>query len=213
MPAVFKSCAVATIICADFTSKPDSPIASGPMLAERLDQFLGRHLDAEIDDAVAVVAENDLDQVLADVVDVALDGREHNLAAWLALSDFSMCGSRCATAAFIASADCSTSATIIWLALNSRPTSSMPFINGPLMISSGRARVERLVEILDEAVLRAFEDVAREALVERQRLALLGGDGLLLRARKYAAKAAIGSSPRHQIRSSASWRSSSGIEG
>ena len=54
-------------------------------------------------------------------------------------SDFSMNGSRWATAVFIASADCKTSATMSWLSLNSRPTSSMPRISGPLMISSGVA--------------------------------------------------------------------------
>ncbi len=52
-------------------------------------------------------------------------------------SFFSMCGSRCDTAAFITSALCSTSATISSLALKRRPTSAMPFISGPLMMSSG----------------------------------------------------------------------------
>ena len=54
-------------------------------------------------------------------------------------SAFSMRGSRWATAAFIASADWRTSATMSWLSLKSRPTSSMPRISGPLMISSGVA--------------------------------------------------------------------------
>ena len=52
-------------------------------------------------------------------------------------SAFSMNCSRCETAAFIASADWSTSATMSSLLLKSRPTSSMPFMRGPLMISSG----------------------------------------------------------------------------
>src|SRR5262249_31670821 len=52
---------------------------------------------------------------------------------------FSMNCSRCATAAFMASADCRTSATMSWLSLNSRPTSSMPRIRGPLTMSSGAA--------------------------------------------------------------------------
>ena len=56
-------------------------MASGLMLAPRFDQRIGRNLDAEVDDAIAVVGENDLDQVLADVVNVALHGCEHNLAA------------------------------------------------------------------------------------------------------------------------------------
>ena len=50
---------------------------------------------------------------------------------------FSMNFSRWLTAAFIASADWSTSATISSLALKRRPTSRIPSISGPLMISSG----------------------------------------------------------------------------
>jgi hypothetical protein len=61
------------------------------------------------------------------------------------LLSLSIIGSRCATAAFMASALCSTSATMSWLALKRRPTSSMPFISGPLMISSGVAPSASLV--------------------------------------------------------------------
>ena len=50
------------------------------------------------------------------------------------LSSLAMKPSRWATAAFIASADWSTSATMSWLSLKRRPTSSMPLIRGPLMI-------------------------------------------------------------------------------
>ncbi len=42
------------------------------------DQLLRRDLDAEVDDPIAVVAKDDLDEVLADVVDVALDGGQHD---------------------------------------------------------------------------------------------------------------------------------------
>src|ERR1022692_3390724 len=61
-----------------------------------------------------------------------------------AVSAFSMNCSRWLTAAFMASADCSTSATISSLLLNRRPTSLMPLISGPLMISSGAAPSARL---------------------------------------------------------------------
>ena len=44
----------------------------GLVLVAGGDERLGRDLDAEVDDAVAVVGQDDLDQVLADVVDVAL---------------------------------------------------------------------------------------------------------------------------------------------
>ncbi|MGY3107855.1 hypothetical protein ACVWW7_004482 [Bradyrhizobium sp. LM6.9] len=45
-----------------------------------LDDLGGRHHHAEVDDLVIVALEHDADDVLADVVDVALDGREHDLA-------------------------------------------------------------------------------------------------------------------------------------
>ena len=73
--------AVITICCALFTSRPESPMASGLCSLVGLDQLLRRHLDAEVDHLVAVVAEDDLDQVLADVVDVALHRGEDDLAA------------------------------------------------------------------------------------------------------------------------------------
>ena len=44
------------------------------------ENFLRRHHDAEIDHVVIVALKHDADDVLADVVDVALDGREHDLA-------------------------------------------------------------------------------------------------------------------------------------
>ena len=46
----------------------------------RLQDFLRRHHDAEIDDVVIVALEHDADDVLADVVHVALDGGQHDLA-------------------------------------------------------------------------------------------------------------------------------------
>ena len=51
------------------------------MAAHGFDEGLGDDLDPEVDDLEAVVGENDLDQVLADVMDVTLDGRQHDLAA------------------------------------------------------------------------------------------------------------------------------------
>ena len=46
----------------------------------RSDQLLRRHLDPEVDDPVPVVRQDDLDEVLADVVHVALHGGEHDRA-------------------------------------------------------------------------------------------------------------------------------------
>ena len=56
-----------------FHQQSRQPHHVGPVRACRLDQGFGRDLDAQIDHAVAVVGQNDLDQILADVVHVALD--------------------------------------------------------------------------------------------------------------------------------------------
>ena len=50
------------------------------LVACRLKDLRRRHHDAEIDDLVIVAGEHDADDVLADVVDVALDGRHQDLA-------------------------------------------------------------------------------------------------------------------------------------
>src|SRR5678815_2018172 len=44
----------------------------------RLQDRLNRLLDAEIEDLVAVVRQDDVDEVLADIVNVAFDGGEHH---------------------------------------------------------------------------------------------------------------------------------------
>jgi len=49
-----------------------------------LDDPGGRHHDAEIDHLEIVTLQHDADDVLADVVDVALDGGEHDLAGGVA---------------------------------------------------------------------------------------------------------------------------------
>ena len=52
-----------------------------------LEDLRRRHHDAEVDHLVIVALEHDADDVLADVVHVALDGRHHDLAGGLALAD------------------------------------------------------------------------------------------------------------------------------
>ena len=52
----------------------------GVVLLGGLDDRGDRLLDADVDHGVAVVGQDDVDEVLADVVDVALDGREHDRA-------------------------------------------------------------------------------------------------------------------------------------
>ena len=50
----------------------------GPVLVGGVEDRGDRLLDADVDDVVAVVGQDDVDEVLADVVDVALDRGEHD---------------------------------------------------------------------------------------------------------------------------------------
>ena len=59
-----------------------------------LDHLGDRDLDAEVVHLVAVVGEDDVDQVLADVVHVALDRGQHDAALAARVVAFSMWGSR-----------------------------------------------------------------------------------------------------------------------
>ena len=63
-----------------FTSRPLMPMASAPTSVGLLDHLGDGHLDAEVVHLVAVVGEDDVDEVLADVVHVALDGGQHDAA-------------------------------------------------------------------------------------------------------------------------------------
>ena len=65
--------------------RPERPIASAFFSRATARIFDGRRHHAEIDDLVIVAGEHDADDVLADVVHVALDGREHDRACGLAL--------------------------------------------------------------------------------------------------------------------------------
>ena len=108
------------------------------------ENFRCRHHDAEIDHLVIVALEHDADDVLADVVDVALDGRHARSCrpsfAWLRARRFScsMNGIRCATACFITRADLTTCGRNILPEPNRSPTTFMPSISGPSITSSGR---------------------------------------------------------------------------
>ena len=61
------------------------PMACALVLLGGVEDRADRLLDAEIDDPVAVVGQDDVDEVLADVVDVAAHRREHDRALFLAL--------------------------------------------------------------------------------------------------------------------------------
>ena len=72
----------------DLTSKPLMPIASHFVSSAARKNIVDRLLDAEIYYLVAVIGEDNIDQILADVVNVALDGREHQNALVRALDLF-----------------------------------------------------------------------------------------------------------------------------
>ena len=76
----FISTRFSRMISVDFTSSPLMPMASASVLLDRGDHLVDADLDAEVDDLVAVVGQDDVDEVLADVVDVALDRGEHDRA-------------------------------------------------------------------------------------------------------------------------------------
>ena len=85
----------------------------------------------------------------------------------VAVSVFSMNGSRYETDAFIASALCSTSATISSLLLNRRPTSSIPSISGPLMMSSGLYFLV-LRPDLEQPFFCAFDNISGQPFFQGQ---------------------------------------------
>jgi hypothetical protein len=92
-----------------------------------------------------------------------------------AVSAFSMNCSRWLTPVFMASADWSTSATISSLLLNRRPTSAHAGHEGAVDDVEGRHAFGAFaVEVLDESVLGALDDVVGEALIEGE----VGGLGL-----------------------------------
>ena len=68
------------MISVDLTSSPLMPEGVGVDLLDLGDHLADRHLDAEVVDLVAVVRGDDVDEVLADVVDVALHRGDDELA-------------------------------------------------------------------------------------------------------------------------------------
>ena len=133
-----------------------------------------RLLDAEVDDRVAVVGQDDVDEVLADVVDVALDRGQHDRALALVRRP-SPCAARGRpprsssprpTAARTAAAS--------GRSRTARRRSSCPASSVSLMISSGGPLRQRLVEVGLQPVALAVDDPPLEPLEQRQRGQLLG---------------------------------------
>ena len=72
-----------TISSSEGVMRPLRPMIVGVFGAGALEDFFGRDHDTHVDDLVVVAGEHDADDVLADVVDVALDGGEDDLALGL----------------------------------------------------------------------------------------------------------------------------------
>ena len=131
-----------------------------------VDDFADRDLFAEVVDGVAVVGEDGVDEVLADVVDVAEDGGEDDGAfgdAFLLLQ----VGLQWETAFFIASADWSTNGRISSPAPNLSPTSFMAGRRTLLRTSTAVAGFgDGLIESCFDAVFLAVEDPVVESFAD-----------------------------------------------
>ena len=79
-PARCISPATVTISSSDGVIRPERPIMSALIVVRGFQDVLPRHHHAEVDDLEAVALQDDADDVLADVVNVALDGRHHDPA-------------------------------------------------------------------------------------------------------------------------------------
>ena len=76
--------ATCAISSSDGVMSPLRPMRSAFSCLGALEDLLARDHDAHVDDLVVVAGEHDAHDVLADVVDVALHGGEHDLALRLA---------------------------------------------------------------------------------------------------------------------------------
>ena len=162
----------------DLTSRPDMPTASARCSSAALEDRRDRLLDAEVDHRVAVVGQDDVDEVLADVVHVALDRGQHDRALALGRRS-SPCAARGGpprsssprrTAARTAAASGPEP--------NSSPTVFMPDSSVSLMISRAGRCSSASSRSASRPVPLAVDDPPLQPLEQRQRGQLLGAPGL-----------------------------------
>jgi hypothetical protein len=79
---------VVTICCALFTSRSGKADGVRLMLAMRANKFLGRHFNSQIDYIVAVIFQNNLDEIFPDIVHVALHRGENDFGALFGVAFF-----------------------------------------------------------------------------------------------------------------------------
>ena len=140
----------------------------GPVLSHGLYQRLRRHLDAQVHHLEPVVREDDVDQVLADVVDVAFDRREQHLAprgaAHLVHVRLEVGDRRLHR--FRALQDLGHDQLV---GVEEPPDLVHAAHEGPVDDVQGLCSLAELLgQIGFEPVARSFHDVARQPLVERQ---------------------------------------------
>ena len=166
---LFSSSRLSRMMSVDFTSSPLMPMASA-LTSSAFSIIVGdRHLDADVVHLVAVVREDDVDEVLADVVDVALHGGEHDAALAADVARPSPCAARGRRPTPSSSRPTAArTAAASRPAPNSSPTTFMPASSMSLtMLSAGDALGEGLVEVVLEAVAVAVDDALAEALLDR----------------------------------------------
>ena len=130
-----------------------------------LDDRPDRDLLAEVDDRVAVVGEDRVDQRLADVVHVAEDGGERRRCPSCSPRACRGSCSSCATARFMTSALCSTKGRMSSPAPNLSPTSFMAGSSTSLRVGTAPIFSHRAVDPVLDAVLLAPQDVAVQRLL------------------------------------------------
>ena len=140
----------------------------GLMLLVRADQIFGRNFDAEIHHVVAVVFQDDLDEIFADVVDVALHRGENHLGALFGVGFLHellemIDGGLHRFGGLQHFGD--DQLVVVEQPADFGHSGHQRAVDD---VERGHAFGELAIEIGDEAVLRAFEDVIRQALIERQ---------------------------------------------
>ena len=137
------SFATCTISSSEGVIKPGQADEARAFARRRLENLLAGHHDAEVDHFEVIALEDHADDVLADVVHVALDGGHHHLAVrargrrLFSLLDVGDQHRRPPSSS--RARDFTTCGRNILPAPNRSPTTFMPSISGPSITSSGRS--------------------------------------------------------------------------
>ncbi len=138
------------------------------MFLVRADQFFRRHFDSQVHHVIAVVLENNFHQVFADVVDVAFDRRQDHLGAPFDIRLLHE-GFQVADGGLHRFRGLQHFGHDEFVVVEEPPHLRHPGHQRSVdHIERRRAFRELPVQIVDQTVLRSFDDVICQALVERQ---------------------------------------------